>query len=90
MTATASFPPPLVHLDSQPDNLLAASDVANSSYVPPKLLTEVLDQEKARAPIESETKMPHSNGTNGTDETAVAPPLQPESKPVKDNKGVPW
>ena len=87
MTTTASLPPPLHHLDSQPDNLLASSDVANGSYVPPRILSEVMDQERARLPQAPEMKTPASNGPT---ESTEVPPLQPESKPVKDNRAVPW
>ena len=93
MASTATMPPPLHHLDSQPDNLLAASDVANSSYVPPSILSEVMDQEIGKPLQQSASKSVTTNGTNGfhsTDDSAIVPPLQPESKPVTDNKAVPW
>ena len=93
MASTATMPPPLHHLDSQPDNLLAASDVANSSYVPPRVLSEVLDQATVKPLKQPEDKTMTMNGTNGfhsTDDGDIVPPLQPESKPVTDNKAVPW
>ena len=87
MTSVVSIPPSLHHLDSQPDNLLASSDIANSSYVPPRLLSEVMDQPKAQLPIQTASKVELSNGTAEHEEV---PPFQPESKPAKDNKAVPW
>ncbi|KAL6720017.1 multidrug-resistance type transporter [Lecanora helva] len=85
MTSVAALPPTLDHLESQPDNLLASSDIANESYVSPQVLSEVLDQPKAQVPTQ-----PSKIEMNGTTEHTEVPPLQPESQPVKNNKGVPW
>lgn len=87
MTSVASARPPVHHLESQPDNLLVFSDVANDSYVPPRVLSEVMDQEKAKLPSQLDDTVKISHGTK---EDTEVPPLQPESKPVKDNKAVPW
>ena len=87
MTSIASGAPPLHQFDSQPDNLLASSDIANESYVSPRILSEVMDQPQAQLPIQTASKVEMSNGTTEHDEV---PPFQPESKPVKDNKAVPW
>ncbi|KAF6235302.1 hypothetical protein HO173_006497 [Letharia columbiana] len=79
MTSTAPLPPPLHRLDDQPDNLIASSDVN-------WLLNGTMDQEDAKMPPQPETNL-ETTATNGH---TIIPPLQPESKPVKDNKAVPW
>ena len=87
MTSTDTMPPPLHHLESQPDNLMASSDVVDSSESPPTLLNGFLDQEKTPLPSHPASNVETTNGTEGH---VVIPPLQPESRPVKDNKAVPW
>ena len=79
------MPPPLTRLESQPDDLMGSSDVADVSDLLPGHINGAQD----------EAKIPTSNGpisfqgvTTGTEKSAMLPPLQPESR--KNNKGVPW
>ncbi len=94
MTSTATIPPPLHRLENQPDNLITSSD-ANW------LLNGAMDQEDTKTQngtekSNGETAVAATEKSNG--ETAVAatetptviPPLQPESKVIKNNKAVPW
>ncbi len=82
MTSTAVIPPPLHRLENQPDNLITSSD-ANW------LLNGAMDQDDTKTPNGIEK----SNGETAiaaTETPTVIPPLQPESKPIKNNKAVPW
>ena len=85
MASIGTTPPPLVRLESQPDNLMGSSDVAEVSNLFPGHLNGLQD----------EAKIPASNGlenhqvfTAGPEKNAVIPPFLPEGR--KDNKGVPW
>ena len=85
MASIDTIPPPLVRLESQPDNLMGSSDVAEVSNFLPAHMNGQQD----------EAKIPASNGleshqvfTTGLEKNAVIPPLLPESR--KDNKSVPW
>lgn len=80
MTSVDTIPPPLHRLEDQPDNLIASSDVN-------WLLNGAMDQEEAKMPSQPEN---HIETTTMTEAHTIIPPLQPESRPPKDNKAVPW
>ena len=82
MASTNTIPPPLVRLESQPDNLMGSSDVAEVSNLLPANVNGIQDEVKIPATNGRES---HQALATGTEKNAVIPP---ESR--KDNKGVPW